>query len=117
MTRQWNVSPELLCDDHLRGEYNEMHKLLGGVRNHPHGLAILAGQQLEDNVDLSTISDRYDEIAAEMKRRGFKHDAILTYFPIINAGFETQISEQRNLEDLYDRCDSCRRRITSFLEE
>ncbi len=111
MTRQWNVNPELLCDNHLLGEYNEIHKLLGGVVNHPHGLAILRGQQDKNNVDLSTVSKRYERLQAEMARRGFKHDAVLVHRPVFEHGYETQISENRNLEDLWERCDKCRERI------
>lgn len=44
MTRMWCVNPHSLCREHLLGEHNELHKLVGGIRNHSHGEAIAEGQ-------------------------------------------------------------------------
>lgn len=110
MTRMWNVNPTFMCDKHLRGEYHEIHKALGGFANHPHGIALLRGHQKKGNIDLSTMSQRYEKLQVEMKNRGFKHDAAIIHTPFLEHGYETQISRKRALEDLWE-CSECRKRI------
>lgn len=107
------VDPENLCRNHLLGEHNEIHKLLGGVLRHPYGLAILKGQAEDNNVDMQSLAARHDELVVEMKRRGYDHDdkqgwivsGVAHFFP------GTEISSNRNLVELAENCEDCRSRI------
>ncbi|RRJ34245.1 hypothetical protein EIK79_00065 [Halocatena pleomorpha] len=106
----WCVPPEILCDDHLRGEHAEHHQLVGTILNHPHGEAIAAGHAEEGNIDTTRVEDRHDELAEEMERRGFDHESPLEYDgPTFGLG---AIDVDHNRSDLLNRCNKCRERAT-----
>jgi len=113
MTRMWLVEPELMCREHLLGEHNEIHKLLGGILYHPYGLAILKGQVEDDNVDVARARARHDELVVEMKRRGYNHDDAAGWITsgVSHLFKRREVSVSRNLEELADRCEKCRSRI------
>lgn len=105
------VEPELLCRDHLLGEHNELHKLVGSIRNHPHGHAIADGQAAKGNIDTSLIQHRHDQLVKELERRGYEHDSPLDwsaseYYAGIGA-----IDIDENLSELAQRCSDCSHRI------
>ncbi|UPM44211.1 pyrimidine dimer DNA glycosylase/endonuclease V [Halocatena salina] len=105
MTRMWCVPPEILCDDHLRGEHAEHHQLVGTILNHPYGEAIAAGHAEKGNIDTSRLEERHDELAEEMERRGFNHESPLEYDgPAFGIG---AIDVDHNRSDLLNRCDEC----------
>lgn len=104
MTRMWCVDPQLLCRQHLLGEHNEMHKLVGSIRaGHSIDGYVEAGQ-----VDTSRIQSRHDELANELVRRGFTHDSPLSYDDDIDRG---AVDPAANRTELADRCEACARRI------
>lgn len=110
MTRMWGVDPRLLCRNHLLGEHREMHQEVGTLRNHPHGRAIVEGHAERGQVDTRKLQERHDELVEEMERRGFEHDSPLAYEDELALG---TIDVAANREDLAERCDACRERMTS----
>lgn len=103
MTRMWiGVDPESLCDQHLKGEYNEILKYVGGLYRHPHGLAIAIGHAEKQNMDTSVLVNRFYSVKEEMLRRGFTAEKSLGFFVDwfnIGNGF----SEKKNIQDLKER--------------
>lgn len=117
MVRMWvGIEPRELCDQHLLGEHNEIHKLVGGIRNHPHGHAIADGQAAKGNIDTTRINDRHDALAEEMERRGMSHESSMDWDPFEYFAGVGAIDEDRNREELAERCGDCAERITQTLE-
>lgn len=112
MTRMWlGVDPSELCDQHLLGEHNELHKLVGGIRNHPHGHAIADGQAAKGNIDTTLINERHDALAEELERRGMDHDSPLDWDPFEYLAGVGAIDRAANRKELADRCDDCAHKI------
>jgi hypothetical protein len=104
--RMWKVDPKLLCRKHLLGEHLEMHMFAGTLRE---------GKKIDGYingglVEVHNILRRHDELAEEMKRRGYKHN----YKPQL---YDCQLWEcgcvdsEQNIVELYRRCPDCRERI------
>lgn len=108
MTRMWGIDPALLCDKHLLGEHAEMHQVVGTIRNHPHGVAIVRGHADKHQIDTSNIQRRHDELAKEITRRGMDHNSPLKFDDSLQLG-DIQLAD--NIELLKDRCADCRQRI------
>jgi hypothetical protein len=104
----WCINPRLLCRENLLGEHNELHKLVGGINNHEHGVAIAEGQAAKGNIDTSRIDDRHDDLVEEMQHRGYGHASPLSYDDDLDIG---DVDEVGNREELADRCEDCRQRI------
>jgi len=85
-----------------------LHKLVGAINNHQHGLAIAQGQAKKGNIDTSQITDRHQLLVEEMKERGINHNSPLSYQDKLNLG---KVDVKRSLRDLKERCSSCRTRI------
>lgn len=113
MTRMWLLPPSILCTDHLNGEHNELHKLVGSIRNHPHGNAIAQGHVAKGNIDTTLINQRHEQLVKEMDRRGWNHESPLSYDSNETQYGEGCIDYGENLLDLYDRCPDCAARIES----
>lgn len=105
MTRMWGIKPELMCDDHLRGEHKEMHQIVGSIRKHPHGRAIVEGHADKKQIDTTLIQERHDELADELMRRGMEHNSPLSYQDELNLG---EIDIEENIIDLRNRCNECK---------
>ncbi len=104
MTRMWGIDPALLCRQHLLGEHNELHKLVGSIR---------AGHSIEGyvergQVDTARIERRHESLVAEMEQRGYNHASPISYEDTLKQG---TIDEEANLRELSDRCPRCRARI------
>lgn len=102
------IEPALFCRQHLLGEHNELHKLVGVINNHPHGPAIVDGQAEKGNIDTSLITDRHTQLVEEMERRGMNHNSPLSYEDELDKG---SVDRQRSLRDLKQRCHDCKTRI------
>lgn len=110
MTRMWGVDPEVMCDQHLLGEHNEMHMLVGSIRKHPHGEAIAKGHGEKGQVDTSLLQSRHDSLAEELESRGYNHDSPMSYTDELDFG---TVDVERHRDMLADRCEECRDRIVS----
>ncbi|MFP4634200.1 MAG: pyrimidine dimer DNA glycosylase/endonuclease V [Candidatus Aenigmatarchaeota archaeon] len=106
MTRMWMVDPELLCRQHLLGEHNELHKLVGHIEKG--NTEVVRGHAEKGQVDTSRIKERHKELAREMEGRGFDHDTPLDYGDELDLG---SVDLEKNLEDLKNRCEKCSERI------
>lgn len=108
MTRMWGIDPTLLCDQHLLGEHTELHQVVGTIRHHPHGEAIVRGHAEKQQLDTSRIRARHDALADELERRGMTHDSPLDFEDALGLG---RVDRRANLVELRARCVACRRRI------
>jgi hypothetical protein len=106
----WLTETSMLCKDHLLGEHSELHKLVGGIRNHPHGKAIADGQAAKGNVDTRVIEQRHAELVQEMRRRGYDHDSPLSYGEDEYQA-TADIDPEENRRELAGRCAACRARM------
>lgn len=74
--RIWDIPPEKLCRNHLLGEHRELHALWTiltqekkGYSNHP--------ETLRWKGKLKALYLRHENLAEEMKRRGYQHHSSL----------------------------------------
>ncbi len=74
--RIWDIPPEKLCRNHLLGEHRELHALWTiltqekkGYSNHP--------ETLRWKGKLKALYLRHENLAKEMKRRGYRHNSFL----------------------------------------
>lgn len=99
--RMWNVDPKLLCRKHLLGEHVEMHMFIGTLE---------IGNRMDGYVngglvEIHNIRKRHDELAAEMTRRGMKHQSPITSkVELYEAG---KVDAATNLVELARRCSEC----------
>lgn len=97
-----------MCRKHLLGEHVEMHMFAASLRD---GKSI-TGFQRDGLVDVANIKQRHDELAAELRERGFDHaspmlqEPVSQYFhphPII-----ATVNIVTNILELARRCPDCR---------
>lgn len=74
--RIWDVSPSILCRQHLLGEHRELHALWTiltenkrGYANHPETKRWVG--------KLKALYSRHDRLVEEMKTRGYNHNSPL----------------------------------------
>lgn len=106
--RMWMIDPTRLCRKHLLGEHNELHMLTG---------SILKGKSLEGFVrngllEAHAIAARHEALAAEMLRRGYKHNSPLPAFEDALAAYPEHIRRCTvdvavAQNDLRARCTDC----------
>jgi hypothetical protein len=98
------VNPRILCRQHLLGEHNEIHKHRH-VFEKKQSIAGRYGQ-----IEPESMKKRHDELAAEMIRRGYKHDSPyeqpdISYLPERDR-FGT-VDRETSLRLLISRCQDC----------
>lgn len=98
--------PERMCDQHLLGNHNEAHQLVGYLRSANAGsgaLTKLLGHAARGQIDLTRLQTWHDRLAAEMERRGFTHASPL------NAPEHVPIGEgavtRSSTNQLHERCE------------
>lgn len=74
--RIWDLSPSVLCRQHLLGEHRELHALWtlltkgrGGYARHP--------ETCRWRGKLAALYSRHEELVTEMNRRGYRHHSPL----------------------------------------
>lgn len=104
MTRMdMHVDPENMCTDHLLGNHNECHQLVGYIESG--NVRKLIGHSVRGQIDLTQLREWHGEVVREMERRGWNHDSPLEYTMDIPIG-EDMIGES-STNKLTDRCDEC----------
>ena len=102
--RMWGVNPKLMCNQHLLGEHLEMHMFAG---------CITKGKKIDGYVSgklvvIEKISQRHDELVAEMKARNMNHRSPLLLSTDRIGGV---IDIKENEEELGRRCSECRKQM------
>lgn len=98
----WNVKPEWMCRKHLLGEHVEMHMFVGSINKGK----LLIGYTSTGLLDVELLQYRHDELAAEMLRRGYKHQSPLPAFDISRVEPST-VDSLANVQELHRRCKIC----------
>lgn len=107
------VDPKTMCRKHLLGEHVEIHMLVGSIQLDKSIKGFL------DNglVDPLFIVDRHDELAEEMRSRGYNHNSEIAFA----AGFHDKVTEimkpypnygidrAEAERELFERCPDCRK--------
>ena len=102
------VDPELLCRKHLLGEHVECHMFRGSLRK---GTS-LRGFLTANLLDSRLLANRHDQLAAEMQRRGYRHNSSLPRdFDAAAAVSEVDVAAA--MRELAARCEECRQRQSS----
>lgn len=107
--RQWlGIEPKYLCRHHLLGEHNEHHKAVGNLAN---GSGVWARSLIRSGyLEPRSFQSRHDALAAEMMRRGYKHNSPLPDFDV--SEFDgASADRERNIRDLFSRCAECKERF------
>jgi hypothetical protein len=107
--RQWNVPTKFLCTKHLLGEHVESHMYVGCIKK---GTS-LKGYIEKGLVEVHNIKNRHNELVLEMIKRGFNHKSPLEEFNCYDAGY---VNSEQNINELKNRCKSCRERILNDRE-
>ena len=66
--RQWMVDVKIMCRQHLIGEYREHFTIVGALKKKKR----MDGFVDHNCLELSKLQERFDELKAEMLRRGYK---------------------------------------------
>ena len=98
--RMWMIDPKLLCRKHLLGEHGEIHKFRHCFEK-KYKMAGRMGQ-----IEPVSMESRHDELAEEMKRRGYNHQSPyeqpdVSYLP------EMLVNSDDAHKDLISRCSEC----------
>jgi hypothetical protein len=104
--RMWMVDPKIMCRNHLLGEHAEIHLFVWNIDRNRSVKGYLDKGLLETH----NLYNRHEELAHELRRRGFKHNSELDVkWKIANkAG---SIDKEKNLEQLINRCTKCKERF------
>jgi hypothetical protein len=102
--RMWMVNPTVMCRNHLLGEHVEIHMFIGAIEK---GHSV-RGYLQKGLLEIHNLYARHEELAKEMKRRGYNHFSDLDekWKSADEAGC---IERQSNLEELVRRCSKCRK--------
>jgi hypothetical protein len=104
--RMWMINPAMLCRNHLLGEHVEIHK-------HRHNFVAghsIAGRR--DQIDPARMGERHEALAAEMVRRGYRHESPyqqpdLSGYDLSGHGVDVAAARA----DLLARCGECRAKM------
>lgn len=107
--RVWDVSPKVLCQNHLLGEHRELHAVWSVITKDKKGYS-LHPETMRWKGKLLALYNRHDQLVREMANRGYSHKSPLdkrnaTGSPIQDAYVNT-IPEQRQI--LKDKKCSCK---------
>lgn len=95
------VNPKILCRKHLLGEHGEIHKHRHNFIKQ-HNMNGRIGQ-----IEPESMQIRHDELAVEMKRRGYNHQSPFEQPDISYLPAFPKVNITNSLVDLFYRCDDC----------
>ena len=70
--RVWDVSPKVLCGNHLLGEHREFHAMWSVIANNKKGYS-LHPETIRWKGKLLALYNRHDQLVHEMTRHGYSH--------------------------------------------
>jgi len=108
------VNTYIMCNKHLLGEHNEIHKAAGNIRRK----RSITGYIENDCLEPRSMETRHRVLVWEMERRGFNHKSPfeqpdLSYLPISEKFHE--VNSKMSLADLLARCPKCKERYDRFV--
>ena len=74
--RIWDVSPTILCRQHLLGEHRELHAIWVVLTKNKKGYS-LHPETLRWKGKLKALYLRHEQLVEEMKKRGYQHQSPL----------------------------------------
>ncbi len=102
----WLLDPKTMCRKHLLGEHVELHMLAGCLNKGKN----IKGFLEKGLVDPTLLLTRHDELAKEMKSRGYNHcSPISKLTEILPKG---HVNPEQNKTELSKRCPQCRDMIS-----
>jgi hypothetical protein len=106
--RMWMLDPALLCRKHLLGEHGEIHKFLPLFRK---GYKVDGRFSPVVQIQFQGYIERHDALAAEMIKRGYKHNSPLVDVPdfskIYPQYWNMFVDVDISAVDLAARCENC----------
>ena len=105
--RMWMINPKRLCRQHLLGEHNEIHKLVGCLKKNKS----IVGYIRNGLVELHNIRIRHEALVEEMTNRGYRHNSPLHFIPHPEWDVVGRVDKIKSLVDLSDRCPECKERM------
>lgn len=105
--RVWKLNPKFLCNQHLLGEHLEVHMFINAVKTKKR----ILGYINNGLVEVHNLVKRHEELAQEMKRRGFNHKSPIRKVKLYKAG---RVDVNRSVKDLRKRCEDCKTRLKNF---
>lgn len=109
----WMVDPKIMCVKHLLGEHVECHMFLGTLKK----AKKIDGYVRNNCFELETLKKRHDDLVEEMKRRGMNHktpieESDCCFDSCYDKFLDKKINQVESLQDLLQRCPSCRANFT-----
>lgn len=102
----WMVDPKLMCRQHLLGEHNEIHKIIGSLNK---GKSITG--YIENNcIELMSIHSRHEVLVNDMLRRGYNHKSPISLFDVSHIPYNElfyRIDREKAEQLLKHRCNEC----------
>ena len=109
----WLCDPKIMCQKHLCGCHVEMHMFTGSMKRGRKVDGFLKNNCLEPLI----LKKVHDEMAEEMKARGYNHKTPLSENDVSDAisyleesQLNCKINEYESLKELISRCDTCKER-------
>lgn len=108
--RMWMCDTRILCKNHLLGEHNELHKMMGTLKK---GISV-DGYITNGLLEFHSMKSRHEELVKEMKLRGYNHMSPFKNFKLGKSYgdslYQSKVDKEKALKDLLGRCSECRRR-------
>lgn len=101
------INPKKLCKNHLLGEHNEIHKMVGNIKLK----RSISGFIKKNCIEPKSIKRRHTVLVKEMKRRGYNHRSNLSKFDLSylpENDLNYRINRKESIKDLKNRCDNCK---------
>jgi uncharacterized protein with PIN domain len=109
--RMWMVNPRIMCRQHLLGEHVEIHMFIGTINREKSVKGYLEKGLLE----VHNLYTRHEDLVEEMKRRSYNHYSEVDekWKVVEKVGV---INEEKNVEELVNRCSKCKRRLSNVID-
>jgi hypothetical protein len=78
LMRIWDISPELLCRQHLLGEHRELHAIWSVIQNNKKGYS-KHPETIRWQGKTNALYSRHELEVKEMKKRGYQHHSSLDF--------------------------------------
>ena len=107
--------PRILCRQHLLGEHNELHKIVGSLQKE----RSISGYIKHNCIEVKSILNRHELLIEEMIKRGYNHRSPLpsfnySYLPLVEQIYV--IDRENSLQDLINRCNKCNTRYKEAMK-